>query len=131
AACVYLLVIGMLVYVFGYLTIQVASAENSSLPLQVLNNARTDLKETGLDKLVAKADPTPAPFYEASDIVGLVYHNPLLQSRLSAYPGLLSLAEKQEFQELASDKDCIELFQREEPIIKIINHPRFQTIAKN
>jgi hypothetical protein len=131
AACVYLVVIGLLIGVFGYATVQVAAAENLPLPLQLLNNGRSDLKETGLDKLVAKFDPTPPKFYEAADIVGLVYHNPLLQSRLSAYPALLSLEERSEFQELANDKDFIELFQRQEQITQVMNHPRIHAIAKN
>ena len=106
-------------------------AENLPLPLQLLNSGRSDLKETGLDKIVAKFDPTPPKFYEAADIVGLVYHNPLLQSRLSAYPALLSLEERSEFQELANDKDFIELFQRQEQITQVMNHPRIHAIAKN
>ena len=82
AACVYLVVIGLLIGVFGYFTVQVRPAENLPLPLQLLNNGRSDFKGTGLDKIAAKVDPTPPKFYEAADIVGLVYHNPLLQSRL-------------------------------------------------
>ena len=131
AACVYLVVIGLLIGVFGYVTVQVAAAENLPLPLQLLNNGRSDLKETGLDKIAAKFDPTPPKFYEAADIVGLVYHNPLLQSRLSAYPALLSIEERSEFQELANDKDFIELFQRQEQITQVMNHPRIHAIAKN
>ena len=131
AACVYLIVIGLLIGVFGYVTVQVAAADSSPLPLTLLNNGRRDLKETGLDKIVAKFDPTPPEFYEAADIVGLVYHNPLLQSRLSAYPALLSIEERSEFQELANDKDFVELFQRQEQITQVMNHPRIQAIAKN
>jgi hypothetical protein len=131
SACVYLVIIGLLIGVFGYVTVQVAAAENPPLPLQILNSGRSDLKETGLDKIVAKFDPTPPKFYEAADIVGLVYHNPLLQSRLSAYPALLSLEERSEFQELANDKDFIELFQRQEQITQVMNHPRIHAIAKN
>jgi uncharacterized membrane protein required for colicin V production len=131
AACVYLILIGLLIGIFGYVSVQVAAAENRPLSLQLLNSGRSDLRETGLDKIVAKFDPTPPTFYEAADIVGLVYHNPLLQSRLSAYPALLSLEERSEFQELANDKDFIELFQRQEQITQVMNHPRIHAIAKN
>jgi hypothetical protein len=81
--------------------------------------------------MVAKFDPTPPSFYEAADVVGLVYRNPLLQSRLSGYPALLPMEERTEFQELAGDKDFIELFQRQEPITRVLNHPRVQALAKN
>jgi hypothetical protein len=44
---------------------------------------------------------------------------------------LLPLEERTEFQELAGDKDFIELFQRQEPITRVLNHPRVQALAKN
>src|SRR5206468_1574447 len=110
AACVYLVLVGLLIYVAGYLTVQVTGEENVPTTLQLLNTARTDLHTTGLDKMVAKFDPTPPAFYEAADVVGLIYRNPLLQSRLSGYPALLPMEERTEFQELAADKEFIELF---------------------
>ena len=131
AACVYLILIGLVISVSGYLTIQVASAENTPMSLSYLNSARSDLSSTGLDKFVAKIDPTPTGFYEAADIAGLVYHNPLLQGRLSAYPAFLTLEERPELQEIATDKEFIELFQRQEPITKVMNHPKVQALAKN
>jgi hypothetical protein len=131
AGCVYLVLFGLLIYIGGYLTVQVTAEENVPTTLALLNTARTDLQTTGLDKMVAKFDPTPASFYEASDVVGLVYRNPLLQGRLSGYPALLPMEERTEFQELAGDKDFIELFQRQEPITKVLNHPRVQALAKN
>ena len=131
AGCVYLVLFGLLIYIGGYLTVQVTAEENVPTTLKLLNTARSDLQTTGLDKMVAKFDPTPASFYEASDVVGLVYRNPLLQGRLSGYPALLPMEERTEFQELAGDKDFIELFQRQEPITRVLNHPRVQALAKN
>ncbi|MBI3417112.1 MAG: CvpA family protein [Verrucomicrobia bacterium] len=131
AGCVYLVLLGLIIYVSGYLTNQVVATDNVPLPLQYLNSARADLTSTGLDKLVSKIDPTPPTYYEASDIVGLVYHNPLLQGRLSAYPGFLTLEERPELQEISNDKDFIELFQQQQPITKVINYPKVQALAKN
>ena len=131
AGCVYLVLFGLLIYIAGYLTVQVTAEENAPTTLKLLNTARTDLQTTGLDKMVAKFDPTPPSFYEAADVVGLVYRNPLLQSRLSGYPALLPMEERTEFQELAGDKEFIELFQRQEPITRVLNHPRVQALAKN
>jgi hypothetical protein len=131
AACVYLVVIGMVVYVAGYLTIQVSPGESEPATLRILNAARADLRVTGLDKTLAKLDPTPPGFYEACDIAGLVYRNPLLQSRLSGYPGLLPLQERSELQELAADKEFTELFQQQAPLTAVLNHPKIQAIARN
>ena len=43
AGAVYLIVIGLLIYVSGYLTVQVSTADNTSGAVQYLNTARTDL----------------------------------------------------------------------------------------
>jgi len=131
AACVYLILFGLLIYVAGYLTVQVTGEENVPTTVHLLNTARADLHTTGLDKMVAKFDPAPPAYYEAADVVGLLYRNPLLQSRLSGYPALLPMEERTEFQEMAGDKEFIELFQRQEPFTKVLNHPRVQVLAKN
>jgi hypothetical protein len=128
---VYFLVIGLVIYVLGYVTTQVASGDNAPGFLQFLNKARADLKASGFDKTVAKFDPAPEKFYEAADIAGLVYHNPLVHSRLSAYPAFYTLAERPEFQDIASDKDYFEMLQRQEAIGPIIENPKTQLVMKN
>ena len=87
----------------------------------------TDFR-AGLEKTVAAFDPTPENYYLASDILGLVYHNPLLHSRLSTYPPFLSLAERQQFQDIATDTEFQNMLATQAAVGQIINHPKTQAI---
>lgn len=126
-----LLIVGWIVYVIGYATVQVAAGEEAPLPMRLLNSARAGLAETGLDKLVAALDRTPEQYYEATDVVALVYHNPLLHSRLATYPAFFSMAERPELQDIATDTEYSEMLQRHENAQQIIEHPKTQAILKN
>src|SRR5262249_26306800 len=99
-ATVYFVLLAAVAYVLGYFTVQVASAATDSMSLRLVNKINADMKATGLDKAVAGFVPATEAYYDTSDILGLIYHNPLLQSRLSSYPVFLTLAERKEFREL-------------------------------
>ena len=130
SGCVYVLLLAAIVYVAGYASVQLSN-DNSPMPLQVLNAARKDLVSSGLDKTAAKFDPASNLFYEASDILGLVYHNPLLHSRLADYPAFLGFGERPEFQEIATDTEFNQMLQSQESVTKILNHPKIQAVVKN
>lgn len=130
AACAYLVLIGTIFYAAGYLTYQLSAADPSKddPKLAQLNRIRDDLHATGLDRALAAVDPTPKAYYEAADLVGLLYHNPPLQAKLGDYPALLELAERPEFQELARDPQFSELMMSQPGLAAILNHPKVQTI---
>src|SRR6267143_6840597 len=50
AGSAYTILLGLVVYILGYLTVQVSAGENETGPIKHLNQARTDLHSTGLDK---------------------------------------------------------------------------------
>src|SRR5436190_10206920 len=131
AGAAYTLLLGLVIYILGYLTTQVSAGENETGPVKYLNQAREDLRSTGLEKTVAAFDPMPEKYYMASDVLSLIYHNRLLESRLSAYPPFLSLAERQEFQDIGSDADYQNLLATQAPVGQIINHPKTQAILNN
>ncbi|PYJ81018.1 MAG: hypothetical protein DME22_22475, partial [Verrucomicrobia bacterium] len=60
-----------------------------------------------------------------------IYHNRLLESRLSAYPAFLSLAERQEFQDIANDTEYQNMLATQAPVSQVINHPKTQAILSN
>ena len=132
-ATAYLMVLSVIVYATGYLTYQLATADVGAQPaaLRHLNQARQDLQSSGLDKAVSVMDPTPAGFYAAADLLGLIYHNPALQGRLGNYPALLSLAERPEFQDLGKDTQFNELLLTKPPIEQILNHPKVVPLLNN
>jgi hypothetical protein len=122
---VYLLLISVVVYEVSYCTTQMVTGDAGPKLVLLVNRMGSDLGSTGL------IDPAPETYYEASDIVGLIYHNPLTQGRLSRYPGFLVLSERQEFQDLTNDKDFMEMLERQSPIMEILNNPKTQNILGN
>jgi hypothetical protein len=130
-ALIYTVLISVVIYVMGYWTTQMAQGEGDPSTLRWLNRAAGDLHSTGMDKVVRAIDPMKEPYYLAADIVGVVYHNPLASSRLSSYPSLLGLSERQEFKELANDTAYFEMLQRQVPIAEVLEHGRTKSITGN
>lgn len=130
-AALYLILISLAVYVLSYVTTQMVTGDDAPAMVKFLNAAGKDVQGSGMAKITAAIDPTPETFYQTADIVGLIYHNDLLESRLSRYPAFLSLGERPEFQDIANDKAFTELRQRQPPISEILNQPKAQNIINN
>jgi hypothetical protein len=120
-----------LIYAAGYLTVQLSAEESNPGWIKFINSARQDMADSGFDKVAAKFQPAPKLYYDAADVLGLLYHNPLLQGRLAKYPYFMKLGEKPEFQEMATDKDYNQLIFGKAPITQIIDHQRTQWMLGN
>lgn len=127
---IFFLAVAGVIYAAGYLTVQL-SADNNPASIRFINSVREDMADSGFDKAAAKFQPAPVTYYETADILGLVYHNPLLQSRLATYPGLLTLGQRAEFQEIGNDKEYNDLVFGKAPVTDLIDHPRTQAILGN
>lgn len=130
-AAIWLFVIGVVVHIAGYFAVQVVSDDTSSMTFRYLSRAKHDLRSTGLEKCVAMFDRMPPIYYQICDILGLIYNNPILLSRVSHYPPFLSLGQRQEFQDIATDVEYNNLLLSKGDITQIINHPKTQTIIYN
>ncbi len=119
------------VYVFGYLTVQVASGDSDSGSIRYINSARQELRSTGFDKVVAGYDPASTNLYDAFDVAGVVFKNPVSVARLARYPAFLTLSERPEFQQLANDTDFHNLWQSGASIGDILKYPKIQAISTN
>jgi len=119
-----------LIYAAGYLTVQV-SGEGNPAWVNYINSVRQDMATTGFDKAAAKFQPAPKLFFDTADVLGMLYHNPLLQGRLAQYPYFLSLGEKTEFQEMGNDKEYNDLIFGKAPVTSIIDHARTQWMLGN
>jgi len=127
----YLILISFVVFTFSYWTVQVATSDQDHKYVRLLNRLGKDMQAAGFSKVARSIDRMPPYFYEAADVVGLIYANPLLEARLGTYPAFLGLAERGEFQQLSGDTDFIRLRQERQPIQQVINHPQIQTILKS
>jgi hypothetical protein len=128
---IYFLLLLIPIYTFGYLTTQLASGAEDPASVRILNTARKELKITKMDKVVGAVAPAKPEVYQAMDIVGLIYKNPLLESRISRYPPILTLAERGEFQELANDVEFHNLWQSGAKISDLLNYPKVHSITTN
>jgi hypothetical protein len=125
------LAISGVIYAAGYLTVQLSAEENNPATIKFINSVRQDMADSGFDKAAAKFQPASKVYYDAADVLGLLYHNPLLQSRLVTYPHFLSLGERTEFQEIGTDKEYNDLIFGKAPVTQIIEHPRTQGLLGN
>lgn len=130
-AFAHLIVIGVLIHVGGYPAAQFSQGGDAPGAVGFLGSARADLKETGLDKITAKFNPVSNRYYEISDLLGLVYNNPILTGRLGSYPGYLALGEKQEFKDIGSDTEYLQMIQTKGDLTTLFEHPKTQAIINN
>jgi hypothetical protein len=126
-----LLLVGWVIYAFGYLAVQLTTDHTESSSLRLLAAARHDMRETGLDKPVAAIDFMPARYYQAADVAGLMYHNPILVSRLAQYPPYLMLGESHEVQQLGADPDFNNMFMSKADALEILRHPQVQQVLSS
>jgi uncharacterized membrane protein required for colicin V production len=127
----YLVLASVAIYLMSYWTVQMATPESDPKGVRLLNRMGEDLQATGMNKVAGAANRMPPAYFQAGDVVGLIYKNPLLQARLSRYPAILGLAELPQFQDLANDKAFTELQMRQAPIIELINYPKVQAIIQD
>ena len=130
-AAVYLILISTAVYVLSYPTTQMANGPEAYWLIKLLNTAGKNVQDTGMNKVAAALDPLPESYYQTVDIVGLIYHNDLLEGRLARYPAFIAMGQRPEFQEIAKDKEFTEMRQRQAPIAEILNNPKAQSIVNN
>jgi hypothetical protein len=129
AAWLFLLGIG--IYVLGYFAVQVTSDQTNTWYVRMLAQARQDMHDTGFEQAVAPFDPMTPRYYQATDILGLIYQNPILMGRISQYPPFLLLADKSEFQEMGKDTEFNGLLLSRGDIMDIIRHPKMQAVMLN
>lgn len=128
---VYLVVLGVFIYVPGYAVVQVVTGDDAPAGAKLLRALRSDMEPSGLARIAGRYDPASDAYYDAADILGLVYHNPTLHSRLASYPPFLGLAEREEFRELAGDAEANNLLQSGAPVAEVLRNPRISAVTGN
>ena len=130
---IYVLVVSTVLATVGYFTTQVASSARDSFALKTFSFFQQGVYSSGMNKAVASFMPKSDAYYDVADILGLIYHNPLIQSRLSTYPVFLTLAERPEFQAIASDVAFQEFWQRQPtPTVgELISHEKIKPLVES
>ncbi|MGZ4961301.1 MAG: CvpA family protein [Limisphaerales bacterium] len=128
---VYFLLLMLPVYIAGYFTTEVAQGAQDPSSVQNITKLREEMHSMKLDRVLAGYDPTPKQTYQAADIVGLVMHNPLLESRLAHYPPFLTLGERPEFKDLGNDVQLQQMIQSQASIGDILKNAKVQALVTN
>jgi uncharacterized membrane protein required for colicin V production len=128
---IYSILVGLVIYILGYPVVQVTGDDSPALQ-KFLSSTRQDVSSSGLDKTLASIDPVPNTYYQASDVLGLVYQNyAALQQRMANYPAFLGYGERQEFKDIASDTTLLNLLQTRGPLIEVLKHPKIVALLNN
>jgi len=129
----YLMLVSFAIYTPTYWTYQLgqSDAAQNSTAMKVLNRLGEDLQRTGMSKVAGAIRSMPDDYYDAGDIVGLVYNNPVLTDRLSHYPDFINLSQKPELQEIANDPDLARMRDQGAPISQLIDNPKVQAVLNN
>jgi Colicin V production protein len=128
---VYFVLISLVIYDFSYWTVQVASSGEERLSVRILNRMGWDLQGTGLVRAARAIDPLPEIYFKTADLAGLIYQNPQLLDRLSAYPAFLSLAERDDFKQLGQNADFQASWKNHSPIGQLWNNPQAEAIRQS
>lgn len=119
------------IYVAGYFTVQMAAEEGDPAWIRYVSSLRHELQNSKLDLALAACDPAPRFYYESADILGLLRQNPILERRLSHYPGFFTLSERTEIQELAADKTAHDLINHKASISELLDQPKVRAVVMN
>jgi uncharacterized membrane protein required for colicin V production len=127
----YFVLISFLIYDFSYWTVQVASSDEEKLPVRILNRMGWDLQATGVIRAARAIDPMPEIYFRTADLAGMIYQNPQLSDRLSAYPAFLSLAERDEFKQLGQSADFQAAWKNHSAFSQLWDNPQVEIIRQN
>ena len=127
----YFVLVSVIIYDFSYWTVQVASSDEEKFPIRILNRMGLDLQDTGVIRAARAIDPMPEIYFKTADLAGLIYQNPQLLDRLSAYPAFLSLAERDDFKQLGQNADFQNAWKSRSPIGPLLDNPQAQAIWRD
>ena len=127
----YLVLISFIIYNFSYWTTQMVTPDADPWSVSLLNHLGRDMQSSGFARVPRSVSKLPDAYYDAADVAGIIYNNPLAEARLARYPGLLSIGEQPEFRDLANDKDFAEMRQRHEQLRALLQYPKVQAIVNN
>jgi uncharacterized membrane protein required for colicin V production len=127
----YLVLLSFIIFDFTYLTAQVATSTDEGRLVKLLNRMGRDSETTGFAQIARAIDPMPEFYFKAADLAGLLCQNPQLRDRLAVYPMLISVAERDDFQQLGQNSSFQNAWKQHAPIENLINDPQFKSIWQN
>lgn len=128
---IYFFLIGILFAVPGYYTVQMSGSEKDHWGMKFVNVICREMQSSRFNQAVAPFNPATKFYYDAVDILGYIFHTPLLQQRLSIYPVFLPLSEESRFQEISKDKDFQQSWLKGPSIGEFISSSRIKPLVQD
>jgi len=119
------------IYLAAYLTVQASAPDKETPGVRIINQLGQDVQSTGMHKSVGPFLPASQAYFDAADVLGLLYHNPLLESRLAHYAGLAPLADQKDFQEIANDVGFHQMWATQPSFMEFFGNPRIKAVLEN
>ena len=127
---IYFVALSVLVYEAGYPLVQMGS-DRDPFWMRAISDLSQEMQNTKMVQAIAPFAPASELYYEGSDLLALVYRNPLLQNRLSRYPTLIMKAEEPDFQALGKDVGFQQTWAGQPPVLEFIKHDKLSPMVSN
>ena len=128
----YFLLVCFVIFNLSYWTAQAATdAKPQGVLLRLVNQMGRDLQSTGMARPAAAVRTLPPMYYRLADLTGLMMQNPGTGARFADYPGLTSLWQRDDMQELVTDGALTGALASDTTLDDILNQPSVQDLLKN
>jgi uncharacterized membrane protein required for colicin V production len=127
----YFILISFVLFNLSYWTVQVASSESEPAQTRLVNLIGRDLQSTRMARPAAAVSPMSPDFYRIGDLAGLIYQNPNAVSRLASYPAFISIAQRDDLQQLSQDETFTNAWAEHATMATLTNTPSVQAIVKD
>ena len=127
----YAFLISGAIYLASYLTVQASAPDKETPGIRIINQLGHDVQQTGMYRSVGPFLPATQAYFDGADVLGLLYHNPLLESRVAHYAGFAGLADEKEFQDIANDVQFHEMWATQPSFMQFFGHPKVKAVLDN
>jgi len=127
----YLVLLCFVLYNFSYWTFQVAASDSERVTTRLINRLGDDARSTGLAQTAGAVGTLPDHYYALADLAGTICQNPRLGERLARYPMFLSLLERDDLKQLATDGEFTNAWASRAPMGELLNEPSVKSVLKN
>ena len=127
----YSLILSILIYLPAYLTVQASNPEKEPAFIKALNHLGRDIQATRMQVAVGPFLPVTPAWFESADVLGILFHNPLLEERLAHYAGLAAIADEKELQDMKNDVSFRQTWTTQPGFMDFFNHPKAAAAMRN
>ena len=129
---VYFILLCFVIFNLAYFTTQASAAsEKQSGLIRLMNQLGRDLQSTGLAKSATAVGTLPPMYYQLADLSGFLMQNPQTGVRLTEYPALTSLWERDDMQPLVTDSTLTNVLASGATLGEVLKTPSVQDFLKN